>query len=113
MLLLDTDVMIDVLRGHDVALEWLQSLADETIGLPGFVAMELLQGCRNRQEQQRVRRTLRPFALHWPNEHDCTRAYDDFAAFWLSHKGASLKMHILCGHRHRGILERSNRLSRT
>ena len=81
MLLLDTDVMIDVLRGHDVALEWLQSLADETIGLPGFVALELLQGCRNRQEQQRVRRTLRPFALHWPNEHDCTRAYDDFAAF--------------------------------
>ena len=42
MLLLDTDVMIDVLRGHDVALEWLHSLADETIGLPGFVAMELL-----------------------------------------------------------------------
>lgn len=50
MLLLDTDVMIDVLRGYDPALEWLRSLADEMIGLPGFVAMELLQGCRNRQE---------------------------------------------------------------
>jgi len=45
MILLDTDVMIDVLRGYDPAVTWLQRLQYQEIGLPGLVAMELLQGC--------------------------------------------------------------------
>lgn len=85
MLLLDTDIMIDVLRGYEPALDWLRGLADEPVGLPGLVAMELLQGCRDRAEQQIVQTTLRPYVLHWPTQADCARAYDDFAAYRLSH----------------------------
>jgi predicted nucleic acid-binding protein len=38
MVLLDTDVMIDILRKHQPALAWLDSLEKETIGIPGLVA---------------------------------------------------------------------------
>ena len=54
MALVDTDIMIDVLRQFPVALAWLASLGAETIVVPGFVALELLQGCRNRVEQEKV-----------------------------------------------------------
>jgi len=43
MILLDTDVMVDILRGYEPAKEWLASV--EEIGVPGLVAMELIQGC--------------------------------------------------------------------
>jgi predicted nucleic acid-binding protein len=47
MRLLDTDVMIDILRDYAPAIEWLSSLQDEEApGLPGFVVMELVQGER-------------------------------------------------------------------
>ena len=53
MILLDTDVMIDLLREYPPAVEWFNALAeDEVIILPGYVVMELLQGCRNKREQE-------------------------------------------------------------
>lgn len=84
MLLLDTDVMIDILRNHHPATEWLRQLGEEEIGLPGIVAMELLQGCRNKAEQQQIEVVLRRYQQYWPSQIDCTRAYDTFAQFRLS-----------------------------
>jgi predicted nucleic acid-binding protein len=85
MLLVDTDVMVDILRRHPPALEWLGNLGAEEVGIPGLVAMELLQGCRNRDEQRRVEAALRPYVLYWPERADCVRAFDDFAEYYLSH----------------------------
>ena len=68
MILLDTDVMIDILRRHQPALLWLDSLDSEVTGLSGLVAMELLQGCRNRLEQQHVERILQRYVLYWPGQ---------------------------------------------
>lgn len=47
--------------------------------------MELLQGCRNLADQQRLEKQLRRFTLHWPTLADCQRAFRDFAAYRLSH----------------------------
>ncbi len=47
MIILDTDIMIDLLRGYSNAIKWIESLGNEEIILPGFVVMELVQGCRN------------------------------------------------------------------
>ena len=41
MILLDSDVVIDILRQYPPALAWLDSLEGESIGFPGFVMMEL------------------------------------------------------------------------
>ncbi|MBN1401493.1 MAG: PIN domain-containing protein [Anaerolineae bacterium] len=85
MILVDTDVMIDVIRRHGPAIEWLHSLGTEVIGIPGLVGMELLQGCRNRDEQRQLQRFLRPYQRYWPTLEDCARAFDDFAAYPLGH----------------------------
>ena len=55
LLLLDSDILVDVLRGYLPAVRWLEALEESSeVLLPGFVAMELVHGCRNRAEQRRV-----------------------------------------------------------
>jgi len=80
VILLDTDVMVDVLKGHVPARGWLASVTLQEIGIPGLVAMELLQGCRDAREQRRVERTLGTYPLYWPSGEDCARALTWFAA---------------------------------
>jgi len=58
MLLLDTDVMIDVLRRFPAAVAWLAVQSTEEVVLPGFVVLELLQGCRDKADQDRVERLV-------------------------------------------------------
>jgi predicted nucleic acid-binding protein len=83
MFLLDTDVMVDVLRAYQPAVPWLRSVPPDEIALPGLVAMELLQGCRDRQEHERLEGTLRQMTLCFPSERDCARAFEDYAALHL------------------------------
>jgi predicted nucleic acid-binding protein len=42
MILIDTDVMVDIIRRHAPAVAWLDLLEGGMIGIPGLVAMELL-----------------------------------------------------------------------
>ena len=46
MILIDTDVLVECLRGSTVAKTWLGTLRKDTFAIPGVVAMELLMGCR-------------------------------------------------------------------
>jgi predicted nucleic acid-binding protein len=85
MILLDTDVLIDLLRQHPPAVLWLNSLGDEEVGLPGFVVMELLQGCTNKSQQHTVEKTLASFEVVWPHPNTCDDALHTFARFHLSH----------------------------
>jgi predicted nucleic acid-binding protein len=84
MNLLDTDVLIDVQRGHTPALEWFSGLK-ELPGIPGFVVMELIQDARNLQEVRAALRLIAPFPVVWPQETDCHRALSEFTAHHLSH----------------------------
>jgi predicted nucleic acid-binding protein len=84
-MLLDTDVMVDILRGHPPALAWAAGSGLTPLDLPGLVAMELLQGCRNLAEQQQLEKKLLGFTLHWPTQADCQRAFRDFAAYRLGY----------------------------
>jgi predicted nucleic acid-binding protein len=90
MILLDSDVMIDLLRQHPPAVAWFAGLDENTeIALPGFVAMELIQGCRNREEQERLQRAIAPVGVVWPTPAACDRALELFLQHHLSH-GAGL-----------------------
>ena len=52
MILLDSDVMIDLLRQYPAAISWFDTLNDdETLLLPGYVVMELIQGCELQVEE--------------------------------------------------------------
>lgn len=78
MLILDTDILIDVQRGHHPAIEWLTSLSDE-IGIAGFTAMELIQDARNTKEVSLAQKLVQPFTIVWPSLADCDVALELFA----------------------------------
>jgi predicted nucleic acid-binding protein len=77
--------MIDLLRQHPPAVAWLDSLGEEEIILPGFVVMELLQGCSNKNEQAKVEKVLTGFEIVWPFPETCEAALEVFARYHLSH----------------------------
>ena len=79
MLLLDTDVMVDVLRGYEPAVEWLLMLTDEAPALPGYVVLELMDGCRSKMEMKRLLKRVAPFRIYWPGDTDCNQALIEFA----------------------------------
>jgi predicted nucleic acid-binding protein len=85
VIICDTDVMVDILRGQPVALAWLAANSDETIALPGIVLMELIQGCRTKAEQQKMQKSLKSFPLLWPSHNACNLALKHFAATYPSH----------------------------
>lgn len=84
MYLIDTDILIDVQRGHTPALHWFAGLS-EIPSVPGFVIMELIQGANNKQQVRQVLQLVAPLPVIWPSERDCTRALSDFIAYRLSH----------------------------
>lgn len=84
MLLLDTDVVIDVSRGHEPAVRWLLEEGSADVVLPGYVVMELLQGCQNKQDQRAVLRQVEFYRILWPSAEACDRAIDLFAQHHLS-----------------------------
>jgi len=84
MLLLDTDVIIDVQRGHPPALTWFSSLT-ELPSIPGLVVMELIQDARNAKEVAQALKLIAPFSVIWPTEADCSKALTDFTSFHMSH----------------------------
>lgn len=84
MLLLDTDICVDITRRYPPALAWYAGLPDAP-ALPGFVVLELLKGCRNSRETRQLRKALQPFAVFWPTTTDCARAVETYARAHLSH----------------------------
>jgi predicted nucleic acid-binding protein len=82
--LVDTDVLIDVQRGHPPALAWFGTLT-ALPSVPGFVVMELVQDARNAREVRAALKLVAPLQIVWPSETDCTRALSDFTAYHTSH----------------------------
>lgn len=84
MYLVDTDVLIDVQRGHPPALEWFQRCT-EPPSVPGLVVMELIQDAPNTRRVGEALKLVAPLPVVWPTEADCARALSDFAALHRSH----------------------------
>jgi predicted nucleic acid-binding protein len=85
MYLLDTDVVIDIQRGHAPAIAWFSTLADVP-KVPGFVVMELVQDAQNAQQVRKVLQLVAPLPVVWATEADCARALSDFTTYHLSNR---------------------------
>lgn len=95
MILLDSDVMIDLLRQYPPAMRWLNSLdEEEEMVLPGYVVMELIQGCRNKREQEQLQRSVALYGTIWLSPADCDRALNVFTEYRLSHNAGVLDVLI-------------------
>ncbi len=81
---LDSDVLIDCLRGTEPSRVWLESIASESFQVPGIVAMELAAGCQNRPELERMQKFLDAFEIVWPDASDMKLAYELLATHRLA-----------------------------
>ena len=66
MIIIDTDIAIDILRKFPPAIAWLSSVRDN-VCLSGIVALELYQGCHNKQSLLDLQKQIAPFAILWPD----------------------------------------------
>ena len=77
MYLLDTDVLIDIQRGHAPAIAWFSSLP-EIPSVPGFVVMELIQDAQNMQQVRNALKLVAPLPIVWATESDCEECFIRF-----------------------------------
>jgi tRNA(fMet)-specific endonuclease VapC len=84
-LVLDTDVLIEILRGDGQAAEWLVSVESLVIGIPVIVWMEILAGARDKQEQRVFTEQLAQYSTLHLESGDSKRARQWFEQFHLSH----------------------------
>lgn len=84
MLLIDTDVMVDIRRGFGPAIQWLANLR-ETHAISVITALELLHGCRNKQEQERIEQLIERIPVIHLDNAASELAVQYFRKFHLSH----------------------------
>ena len=84
MNLVDTDVLVDCLRGTTAAQAWLGQLAEQPSAVPAVAAMELVMGCRDRADLERIQRFLATFEVVWPEAAEFAAAYQLLLAHRLS-----------------------------
>jgi len=83
--MLDTDVLIEVLRGRAQTGNWLRSLGARRIGISVLTRLEILQGAQNRREQTLLAREMNRYTLIHLEHADSEAALDWFESFHLSH----------------------------
>jgi predicted nucleic acid-binding protein len=70
MFVLDTDVVIDIQRGHAPAKAWFAGLT-EIPHVCGLVVMELVQDAQNTKQVRQALKLVAPLPVIWPSEADC------------------------------------------
>lgn len=85
MILLDTDVVVDLLRQLPQAVAWFAGLADQEVLLPGYVAMELVQGCRSKSDLGTLEQHIRKMRVVWPEPEVCDTALTTYARSRVTH----------------------------
>jgi predicted nucleic acid-binding protein len=83
--LLDTSILIDLLRGFSPARTWIDSLDTTHRAISCITHAELLAGCRNRREQRLVERELTAYTMIWLDERLSRQALAFYQTYRLSH----------------------------
>ena len=83
--LLDTSILVDILRGYKPTRDWVDSIPPTDRFVSVITAAELLAGCRNQTEQRAVERELALYAMLWLDEGASQAALEWYRRFHLSH----------------------------
>ena len=83
--ILDTSVVIDLLRGFEPAARWFSALGRQTPAITPVVWMETVQGATDSTKRAQAIRFLRQFHMEHPTPDDNRWAMRQLARFHLSH----------------------------
>ena len=83
MQLVDTDVLIDVQRGHPPALAWFASMTERP-SISSLTVMELIQDAPDNVRLERALKLVKPLKIVYATEADQQRAVDDYRALHLA-----------------------------
>jgi predicted nucleic acid-binding protein len=86
--LLDSSVLVDIIRGYPPALTWIQH--QNQLGVTRFVWLELLQGATDKQAEAYILRLLKRFKIVPTTEEDITWAVQALLQNHLSHNVGAL-----------------------
>ena len=85
-ILIDTDIIIDVIRANVKAVTFLENTEkNNTLALSELTIMELVVGCRNKNEQNRLRKFLHRFEIIGLSETIGKKAIELLEKYYLSH----------------------------
>ena len=88
--ILDTSILIDLLRGFQPARDWFTALGRQRVAITPVVWMETVQGASNRVKLSQALRFLRQFRIEHPTEDDNRWAMRQTARFHLG-RGVQLQ----------------------
>jgi predicted nucleic acid-binding protein len=84
--LVDTDILIDVARGNPRAVAFMKELSDQvSLNISIVTQMELLVGCRNKEEQKSLDTFLSNFRIIELNAEISLQAVSFLKEYRLSH----------------------------
>ncbi len=82
--LVDTSILVDFLRGSKTAENWLDSFAPGELAISVVTAAELVAGCRNRREQNKVEKDLALYPMLWISSATSATAWEWYRQYHLS-----------------------------
>lgn len=80
----DTDVLIEVLRGKNSAKRWFAENRSGQFAVPGIVAMEIINGSRDKNDLNRNKQFLTRLQIVWPDETEMQVAYGLIVRYGLA-----------------------------
>ena len=86
MLLLDTNILIDYLRNKPQAIHFINYTGKINLAINTIVVLELYNGCLNKSEFAKIKKTLNGFIHYDLNESVAKVAIDISHMFALSHQ---------------------------
>jgi len=83
--ILDTNIIIDILRELPIAVQWFRSQGAKRLAITPIVWLEALQGTSNKVERDKTFRLLQEFQTEYMLRDDQQWAMNQFMQFHLSH----------------------------
>lgn len=83
--IIETSVLVDLLRIHPPAIAWYQAQTQPLMGINPIIWMELIAGGQNKQERLRAARLLKNFSMSYLQPIDFDWAMRKQMVFELSH----------------------------
>jgi predicted nucleic acid-binding protein len=83
--MIDTAIIVDLIRNHTPALNWLKTQVNVDLGIATVTWMEVVKGANNKSDLTAVRKLMEQFDVVDLTATDQRWAMANYAAFKLSH----------------------------